>query len=196
MIGRISTWIFYAIVFFMLGAWSNSHWSGIGNLVDQGLAAGRSGAASAWAWMQGTGSPKEPESKDAPKEIAKAEPAPAAPAAEPAAPAAEPAAPAAEPEVSSLNTARDAFARGDVNGAVAAYKEYLAAHPEDFDALGELGNVFFNAGRIDEAAQAYYDAANLLLAAGDKQRAQALEGAIRLGNPGLADDLAQKLARA
>ena len=58
-----------------------------------------------------------------------------------------------------LAGARDAFARGDVEGAVTQYQEVIKSNGADPDARGELGNVYYLTGRLPEATQAYYDAA-------------------------------------
>jgi tetratricopeptide (TPR) repeat protein len=92
-----------------------------------------------------------------------------------------------------LYKAREAFAAGNVDGAIAAYKEVLARHPGSTDAMGELGNVYFMTGRTGEAAQSYFDAASKSLEENRPEVAQALLPAIGQGNPALAQELQQKL---
>ena len=95
-----------------------------------------------------------------------------------------------------LNNAREAFARGDVNGAVTIYVDVINNNANNADARGELGNVYFLTGRLPEAAQAYYDAANLLLDKKELDRVEALLPVIARINPMMADELFQKLNRA
>lgn len=172
MIGRISTWVFYAIFFFALGVWAGPRMPGIGDLGAKFADIAWSGIERVQAWAIG-GMPEEPKP---------AEPTPPAVVETPAMPAAD------------LNTAREAYARGDIGGAIDAYRAYIAANPQAIDARGELGNVLYGAGRLNEAAEEYYAVAIALIAAGDMTRARTLEPAIRRGNPTLADDLVKKLA--
>ncbi len=95
-----------------------------------------------------------------------------------------------------LNQARDAYAKGDVDGSVAAYKEYLKKNPSNADAYGELGNVYYTAGKLPEAAQSYYDAANQLVAQKQMDRVNDLMPVIGQINPALANDLANKMGQA
>lgn len=92
-----------------------------------------------------------------------------------------------------LYKAREAFAAGNVDGAIAAYKEVLAKQPGNADAMGELGNVYYMTGRTGEAAQSYFDAASKSLEKSKPEVAQALLPAIAQGNPALAMELQQKL---
>lgn len=115
-----------------------------------------------------------------------------APAAEPAAaPQAAPAAVAAADE--GLIKARQAYASGDVQGAINAYRELLTKNPNDIVAMGELGNVLFATGGSVQAAQTYFDAASLALAQGNQQLAEDLLPVIEEGNPMLADQLHDRL---
>ena len=43
MVARIGTWLFYAIVFFLLGIWSSSHLKPVGAYLDKGVAEVRCG---------------------------------------------------------------------------------------------------------------------------------------------------------
>jgi thioredoxin-like negative regulator of GroEL len=92
-----------------------------------------------------------------------------------------------------LGSAREAFARGDVDAAVTIYNEYIKNNASDPDARGELGNVYYTTGRLPEATQAYYDAAKLLLEKKDYARVEPLLPIIAQVNPMMADELAQKL---
>lgn len=95
-----------------------------------------------------------------------------------------------------LNQARDAYAKGDVESAIAGYKEYIKNNPSNPDASGELGNVYYTAGRLQEAAQSYYDAANLLIEQKQQDRAEELIPVISQINPSLVNDLMGKLSQA
>ena len=164
MIARIVTYLFYAVVFFLLGVWSSDHLRPLSADLDRAGRGAVREAHAAWLWARGT----------APGQVAapKASQAPAA----------------------TLDAGRAAFERGDLSAAIDAYTAFLAAHPDDPDALGELGNVYFNSGRTAAAAAAFHQAAIALIARGDRARALALVPAIRLGAPELATDLERRLA--
>lgn len=95
-----------------------------------------------------------------------------------------------------LNSAREAFARGDVDGSVTIYNDVIKNHPNDADARGELGNVYYLTGRLPEATQAYYDTAKLLLEKKDLDRVEPLLPVIAQMNPMMADELMQKFHEA
>jgi len=95
-----------------------------------------------------------------------------------------------------LNKGRDAFAAGDMEGSVAAYKEYLKSNSNNADAHGELGNVYYLTGRYQEAAQSYYDSAKLLIEQKQIDRVPPLLPVVAQVNPALADELAEKLHQA
>lgn len=157
MIARISTAIFYAIVFFLFGVWSAGRIPSLKNAVEQG-------ASLVSTSIRSIGQQKPESQPDAAQ--------------------------------SGLSAARAAFGRGDLTAAIAAYGDVLKAQPDNIDALGELGNVYFNAGRIKDAAASFHNAAVLLAKAGDSERARRLEPSIRKGDPALADDLLALLAGA
>lgn len=92
-----------------------------------------------------------------------------------------------------LGQAREAYARGDAEGAIRAYSELVKKNPSNMDAQGELGNVYYMTGRLPEAAQAFYEAAKLMIEQNQIGRAQALLPPIGQGNPALAGELQQKL---
>jgi len=95
-----------------------------------------------------------------------------------------------------LAKAREAFARGDINSAISIYNECIKNNADDTDARGELGNVYYTTGRMQEAAQAYYDTAKLLLAKNEIDRVEALLPVIDQINPAMVDDLMQQLHNA
>jgi hypothetical protein len=103
--------------------------------------------------------------------------------------------PAQTPAVAdeTLSKARQSFASGDVQGAVNGYREVLAKNPEDVNAMGELGNVLFTMGWIQQATQTYFDAANKALDQNNPQVAQSLLPVIMRSNPILAGELQNRL---
>lgn len=70
--------------------------------------------------------------------------------------------------------ARKAFYRHDYPASIAAYKQLIANDKDNFDALGELGNVYYTQGNMELAAEAYYQAAAIMIAGGQEQRAASL----------------------
>lgn len=92
-----------------------------------------------------------------------------------------------------LGQAREAYARGDAEAAIRAYSDVVKKNPGNMDARGELGNVYYMTGRLPEAAQAFYEAAKLMIDQNQAGRAQALLPPIGQGNPALANELQQKL---
>ena len=120
--------------------------------------------------------------------------APVAPAtgetaeATPAAPAQAAAEPA--PDVDSrINAARRAFWDGDVDQAERLYAALAGQFPDRADIAGELGNIYYTAGRYPEAAQYYYVVAQHLLADGNKAQAQAMIAVLVSIAPDMAKDL-------
>lgn len=187
MLARIFTRLFYAAIFFALGVWAAPSIGGFGGLIDSSIAAGSQGFDRLWSWAEST--------------ISTA-PAPTAPVAVPAAaptPLSRPASTAVAPQASpapSLDVARAAAVRGDVSTAVQAYETLIAERPSDVALRGELGNVYWSAGRLQDAARAYHAAATVLLAAGRADDARRLEPIVRKGDVALADDLVRRLAEA
>lgn len=92
-----------------------------------------------------------------------------------------------------LNQAREAYARGDADTAIRSYTEFLAKNADSIDGHGELGNVYYMTGRLQEAAQSFYEAAKRMIEQNQVDRAQALLPSIGQGNPALAGELQQKL---
>ncbi len=90
----------------------------------------------------------------------------------------DPAAASDDPAVL-LTRARRAFWRGDRDAAVAGYKALAEAAPDDPNAYGELGNIYYSDGKWNEAASAYYEAATRLLKDGRSGEAVRLLQIIR-----------------
>ena len=205
MLARIFTRLFYAAIFFALGVWAAPSVSRFGATIDQGAVAGSSLFDGLWAWAESTiGKPPaawgpgpiaRTASAPAPAPVTAAPPAPAKPAPAPAATPA-PARSVAAPAVDPLDGARAAAARGDVSGAIRTYEDLIAERQDDAALRGELGNVYWSAGRLQDAAKAYHAAALTLLAARRIDDAARLEVPIRKGDAALADDLLRRLAEA
>lgn len=164
MLARLTIALFWAAIFFGLGAWSGGHLRPIGDaLVTGGEYAGEK-AVRLWTWAR-HGAPD-------------------------AAPDTSPATTAA----ALVDKGRAAFARGDLQGAVDAYREALELRPGDADILGELGNVYYTSGQTAEAALAFHAAAEALIDSGRIEAARALLPAVRAAAPTLAADLDARLA--
>ena len=173
MIARLMTWLFYAVVFFLLGAWVGGFSPGLRALLRQGVQTSEYGAREIYRWANNSiGKSSAPETADAPAPVV--------------------AAPPPTPQ-GTLDSARSAFARGDVSEAISLYQAILAQKPDVVDARGELGNVLLSAGRLQEAAEAYYETAIRLARSGDSARARALVPVVRRNDPALADKLEAEL---
>jgi len=70
--------------------------------------------------------------------------------------------------------ARKSFYQKKYDLSEKSYRSVIAGTKDNFDAYGELGNVYFNQGKDTQAAEAYLQAATILLVKGDIQRAQSL----------------------
>lgn len=90
--------------------------------------------------------------------------------------------------------ARRALAVGDLRWAIHYYRQHLATHPRDADALVELGTIHYRSGDPGRGASLLYDAARSLIEAGDRARASRLLPLVAEGNPALARDLYGRLA--
>ena len=95
-----------------------------------------------------------------------------------------------------LATARKSALAGRPGEAIHEYLQYLASNPHDFNAYGELGNVYMKIGRYPEAAQNYYEAATRLIDARQINAIASLMPIIQMYEPMLANLLNQKIARA
>jgi len=59
------------------------------------------------------------------------------------------------------------------------YQKVIENTTDNFDAYGELGNVYFNQGKHQQAASAYFEAASILVRKGGARRARSLMGLLR-----------------
>ena len=89
--------------------------------------------------------------------------------------------------------ARQAFASGDVRGAINGYQEVLAANPNDFGTMGELANVYYMTGWIPHATQMYFQTASKAIEQNRPDVAEALLPVIIRGNPMLASQLQDRM---
>jgi tetratricopeptide (TPR) repeat protein len=187
MLARIGTALFYALFFFAVGAWVASTSPSVHDAARLASEVGARSFERLTAWTVGTLTSL----RTAPPPAAREEPSRPAPAQlQMTAPPPPPAAPA---DTNLLDKARASFARQDINGAINAYRDFLIQTPNDVNALGELGNVYFSVGRQHDAAEVYYDAALILLTKNDPEHATLIATAIRQGNPQLADDLLRRI---
>ncbi len=60
-----------------------------------------------------------------------------------------------------------------------SYQQVIENTKNNFDAYGELGNVYFNQGKNEQAASAYFEAAAILVNKGQIYRARSLMGLLR-----------------
>lgn len=94
-----------------------------------------------------------------------------------------------------LTEARTQYWNGDLEAAVKAYNELIRYYPNEPDFPGELGNIYYQQGKQDLAAQAYYKAALLLLQQREYERAERLYEVLNALNKKLADELERQLRK-
>ena len=88
-------------------------------------------------------------------------------------------------------TARKSFYQKNYSLSEQSYQTIIAATENNFDAYGELGNVYINQGKHAQAAEAYLHAATILLQKGDVQRAKSLLQVLQQLDPAKAMQLQQ-----
>ena len=71
-------------------------------------------------------------------------------------------------------SAREEYHRGNIEGSITNYKQVIANTKDNYDAYGELGNVYLSRGKYREAADAYFEAASILVKQGQTARARRL----------------------
>lgn len=86
-------------------------------------------------------------------------------------------------------TARKSFYQRKYELSEQSYREVINNTTDNYDAYGELGNVYFNQGKNTEAAAAYFEAASILVRKGKISRARSLMGLLRQLDDGKAVDL-------
>ncbi len=73
-------------------------------------------------------------------------------------------------------TARKSFYQRNYALSEKSYQNVIAYTKDNYDAYGELGNVYFNQGKKKQAATAYFEAAVILLRKGQLNRVRSLIG--------------------
>jgi len=91
--------------------------------------------------------------------------------------------------------ARRAYWNGARDEAIAIYKELTREYPREPDFFGELGNIYHELGEKELAAQAYYQAALILVEQGENERAERLLGVIEGLSQRLGEELGARLKR-
>ncbi len=71
-------------------------------------------------------------------------------------------------------SAREAYHSGNIEESIRNYREVIASSTDNYDAYGELGNVYLRSGNNQEAANAYFEAAAILVKMGQAGRASSL----------------------
>jgi len=71
-------------------------------------------------------------------------------------------------------SAREEYHRGNIEGSISNYQQVIANSNDNYDAYGELGNVYLSRGKYREAASAYFEAASILVKLGQPGRASSL----------------------
>lgn len=89
-----------------------------------------------------------------------------------------------------INAARQAYWTGDPDGARSQLEALTAAHPDNADLFGELGNFHFSSGDYPAAAQAFEQAGTLLARQGRGAQAMALLPVLQRLDPARAEALA------
>ncbi|GGD43493.1 hypothetical protein [Sinisalibacter lacisalsi] len=138
-------------------------------------------------------SQSQPAPPPAPGVLQTPQAAPAAPAPSAPAPQSAPAG-GTDPDLSeALNAARAAYWAGDIAGAGDRLAALVAAHPDNPDLLGELGNFRFASRDYEAAAAAFLRAGELLIAEGRAGQAAGLLPVLGQIAPDKAQALATRL---
>lgn len=85
--------------------------------------------------------------------------------------------------------ARKAFYQRNYDLSEKKYLNIISNTDDNFDAYGELGNVYFNQGKKELAAAAYFEAATIFVRKGKIDRANSMIGLLNLLNKGKAQEL-------
>ena len=93
------------------------------------------------------------------------------------------------------NQARQAYATGKP-GTLERYKQLIQRFPDVPDLPGELGNIYYQQGKLSEAAAQYYEAAMRLIRAGQGARAACLLAVLKRIAPAKAMALARQTNQA
>lgn len=85
--------------------------------------------------------------------------------------------------------ARKSYYQRNYEESEKSYQSVIDNTEDNFDAYGELGNVYFNQGKKQQAANAYFEAAAILVRKGQRNRARSLIGLLRNLDKSKADEL-------
>jgi len=96
--------------------------------------------------------------------------------------------------IASWILARRSFYQRNYQLSEQSYQNVIDRTEDNFDAYGELGNVYFNQGKKQQAATAYFEAGAILVRKGQINRARSLVGLLNLLNKDKAIEL-QKLIK-
>jgi len=92
-------------------------------------------------------------------------------------------------------SARKEFQKGNTDLAIRNYKEVIAKSDNNYDAYGELGNVYHSMGNYKEAVQSYYQAAVIMANTGQQRRAASLLPMLSRTDPAKAEELKKILSK-
>lgn len=98
---------------------------------------------------------------------------------------------AAAPLAERWQSARTAYRSGDPK-AIERYAQLIKDFPDVADLPGELGNIYYGAGRMQDAAEQYFEAAQRHLRGQSPGMASCLVGVLKRLNSPLADKLAEQ----
>lgn len=90
-------------------------------------------------------------------------------------------------------SAREAFLQKDIEGSIRLYKQLILNTENNYDAYGELGNVYFQQKRWKDAAASYFEAARILINKGQVERGASAIGLLYKLDPEKADELQKVL---
>ena len=91
-------------------------------------------------------------------------------------------------------TARKSFYQRNYELSEQSYQQVIDSTKNNYDAYGELGNVYFNQGKNKQAASAYFEAAAILVSKGEFYRVRSLMGLLRYLDKAKANELQQLIA--
>ncbi len=91
-------------------------------------------------------------------------------------------------------TARKSFYQRNYKLSEQSYQQVIDNTKNNYDAYGELGNVYFNQGKNKQAASAYFEAAAILVNKGRIYRARSLMGLLRHLDKSKATELQKLIA--
>lgn len=95
-----------------------------------------------------------------------------------------------------LIAARRAFWSGDHQTAESTYLQLADRYPTRPELSGELGNLYYAQGRMDDAAEQFYQTAMRLLEGRSPGQAHALVGVLQRLAPDRATDISDRLRKA